>query len=253
MAFSWSALAQIGGLLFVVLFVIVMLIRRAFGSPEPGRDLRPIRAFSRLRRAVLLTVESGRRLHVSLGRGEITGERSAIAFSGLSALQPLAEATSLSDKPTIVTSGTGPLGILSRSTLYSGYRRARSTGRYRPTQGRVSGLTPFSYAVGALLDADREQVSTNFLIGSFGAEIGLLAEPSRTAGALTVAGTDNIPGQAVAYAAADEPLIGEEAYASGAYAGAGGLHGASLFTQDLFRWLIIAIIIGGAIAKLIGS
>jgi hypothetical protein len=55
------------------------------------------------------------------------------------------------------------------------------------------------------------------------------------------------------YAAAQEPLIGEELYAGGAYLGSGLMHLASLRTQDIFRWVIVAIILLGAIAKLVGS
>ena len=252
MAFSWNELIPIAGLLFIVLFLAIMLIRRAVNSPKPGRDLRPIRAYSRLRRAVRLTVESGSRLHISLGRGEITGQRNAVAFTGLSTLQKFVETTALSDKPTIATSGTGILGILSRSTIYSGYHDAKQTGRYRPTQGRVSGLTPFSYAVGAMMITEQENVGTNFLLGNFGPEVGLLAEPSRNGQVLTVAGTDSVPAQAVAYAVADEPIIGEEAFAAGAYSDVGRLHGVSLFAQDVFRWILILVMVGGALIKLLG-
>jgi len=67
-----------------------------------------------------------------------------------------------------------------------------------------------------------------------------------------VAGTDNLPAQAVLYATAHEPLIGEELYAGGAYLNAGIMHDASLQTQDIFRWALIIVIILGILAKLLG-
>jgi hypothetical protein len=69
---------------------------------------------------------------------------------------------------------------------------------------------------------------------------------------LSVAGTDSIHGQAVLYAAADEPLLGEELYAAGAYLGAGPAHTASLRMQDILRWVVVVAIVLGAILSLVG-
>ena len=65
--------------------------------------------------------------------------------------------------------------------------------------------------------------------------------------------TDNIPGQAILYATAHEPLIGEELYAGGAYIDAGPMHVSSLQAQDVVRWVLVFFIIGGAIVGLMSS
>jgi len=248
-----GGISDIVGLAFAALFGLLMVVLRVVKRPQPGQDLRPLPALDRLRRAINLTVESGQRLHVSLGRGEIIHPRTASAFVGLSALHKLVEDTAVSDRPTVVTAGTGPLGILARSTLRSAHASANQIERYRPTYGRVTGLTPFSYAAGALFAERDENVAANFLIGSFGPEVALLTDGAFHADALTVAGTDDVAAQAVLYAAADEPLIGEEVFASGAYVGTEEiLHGTSLLTQDVFRWLLIAAIILGTLIKMLG-
>jgi len=252
MSVTGSGVSDILGLIFVALFGLLMVVSRVLKQPRPGRDLRPLPALNRLRQAINLTVESGRRLHVSLGRGEIIHPRTAVAFVGLSAMQKLVEDTAVSDRPTIVTAGTGPLGILARSSLRSAYAAANQAGRYRATYGRVTGLTPFSYAAGALSVVRDETVAANFLVGSFGAEVALMTDGSQDDDTLTVAGTDNVVAQAILCASADEPLIGEEVFASGAYVGAGMLHGTSLLTQDIFRWLLIAAMVGGALIKMLG-
>ena len=66
---------------------------------------------------------------------------------------------------------------------------------------------------------------------------------------MTLAGSDDLPAQAVLYAAAQEPLIGEELYAAGAYLKTGPVHTASLRAQDLLRWVIILAILLGSILK----
>jgi hypothetical protein len=116
----------------------------------------------------------------------------------------------------------------------------------------LTGLTPFSYAAGALVSTMGQEVGTNMLIGSLGVEAALLTEAGEDAGSLTLAGTDRLSGQAVIYASADEPLIGEETFAGGAYLGAGPTHTASLWAQDVLRWVIILVIVIGALLKLAG-
>jgi len=54
------------------------------------------------------------------------------------------------------------------------------------------------------------------------------------------------------YAAAQDPLIGEELFASGAYVGAGPSHEASLHVQDVLRWLVILAILVGALLRMVG-
>jgi hypothetical protein len=53
------------------------------------------------------------------------------------------------------------------------------------------------------------------------------------------------------YATADEPLIGEEMFASSSYAGRRPIQVASLLAEDWARWAVIAGIIGLAILKIL--
>lgn len=212
---------------------------------------REIPAFTRLRQAIGRVVEDGTRLHVSLGRGALATPQSASALAGLVLLRRLAELTSAGDQPPIATSGDAALAILSQDTLQTG-SQASAQGAYDPTAGRLTGLTPFSYAAGALPAICDENISTNVLIGNFGVEVGLLAEAAERANTFTLAASDNLTAQAVLFASVQEPLIGEELYAAGAYVDAGPLHAASLTVQDILRWLIIVVILVGALLKLTG-
>jgi hypothetical protein len=171
-------------------------------------------------------------------------------MAGLTLLRRLAELTQASDLPPIATSGDAALAILSQDTLKTA-SRASSQGVYDPTAGRLTGLTPFSYAAGTIPAIRDENISANVLMGNFGVEAALLAEASERANAFTLAASDNLAGQAVLYATAQEPLIGEELYAAGAYMDAGPLHTASLRVQDILRWLIIAVILVGALIQLL--
>ena len=235
-------------LLAAVLLLGGIFLRRRF----PGA-FRPIEAYERLNRAVGLAVESGTRLHISLGRGNLFTARGASALAALGMLRKLSERTSLSDRPPVVTSGDASLAILAQDTLQSGYRAAAAEEQYRPSTGRLTGLTPFSYAAGTVPITRDESVSTNVFLGDFGAESALMVESAERENTSVIAASDNLSAQSVFYATSQDPLIGEELFAAGAYVGAGAAHEASLIVQDILRWLVIIAILIGSLLKLVGA
>jgi hypothetical protein len=239
-------------LLFILICLGLMLFYLFFDQTREKLSLRSIQAFSHFRREVDLAVEAGKRLHISLGRGSINDLQGGSAFIGLTILDRCARDASNSDRPPMTTSGDGLVTILSQDTLQSTYRSLETEQRYDPTNARMTGLTPMAYAAGALPTIRDEQVSANILVGHFGAEVALLTEAGERNRSLTVAGSDSIPGQAVLYATSDEPLLGEELYAAGAYLGAGTAHTASIAMQDIMRWVLVVAILVGAILKLLG-
>lgn len=216
-------------------------------------SFRLIDAYERLNRSVGLAVENGTRLHISLGRGNFFTARGGSALAGLAMLRRLAERTSVSDRPPVVTSGDASLAILSQDTLQSGYRAAGAQEQYRFTTGRLTGLTPFSYGAGALSTIHDENVSANIVLGNLGTEAALIAEASDREDTSLIAASDDLAAQSIFFASAQEPLIGEELFAAGAYVGAGASHEASLHVQDILRWLIILAIIIGSLLKLVGA
>ncbi len=215
-------------------------------------DFRSIPAFAHFRREVDLAVEAGKRLHISLGRGTIQDLQGGSAFIGLTILDQCARAASNSDRPPVVTTGDGLVTVLSQDTLQATYRSLATEQRYDPTNARLTGLTPMAYAAGVIPTIHDENVSGNILSGHFGPEVALLTEAGERSTSLTVAGTDSLPAQAVLYATSNEPLLGEELYGAGAYLGAGSAHTASLYMEDIVRWVLVVAIVIGAILKLLG-
>ena len=240
------------GLGFAVAFFVLIIVFAATSRDQSRYHLREISAFVKLKRGIGLAVESGQCLHLSLGHGGIYNQRGASAFVGLSVLQRVARVASISDNPPIASSGEATLTILSQDTIQSAYQAINALDQYEPTAGQLSGLTPFSYAAGTLPIIFDKNASVNIMAGSFGSEVGLIADASERTGGIALAGSDNISAQAVMYATAQEPLIGEELYAAGAYLQAGTTHNASLRAQDILRWVLIGMILFGALLKLAG-
>jgi hypothetical protein len=235
----------------LVILSAAMMLGLSYLRRKSRPVFRDIPAFTRLRQAVGLAVEDGSRLHLSLGRGTLITSQSASALAGLALLRRLAELTSAGDQAPIATSGDATLTILSQDTLQAAAKYFDQNVS-APMTGRLTGLTPFSYAAGAIAAIRDEKVSANVLMGNFGVEVALLTDAVERENSFVLAGSDSLTAQAVIYASAQEPLIGEEIFAAGAYVNSGSLHSASLTVQDILRWLIIAAIVVGALLTLAG-
>lgn len=237
--------------LLLIASAFLLLIITLWKSRSPA-TLREIPAFTRLSRALGLSVEDGTRLHVSLGHGSLLDPRGAPAFAGLAMLRIIAERTAVSDKPAVASAGDPALGLLTQDSLQAGYQTAGANDLYLPTTGRVTGLSPFGYAAGAMQITRDEDVAATIMVGHFGPEVALLTEAADRENQTMIGGSDNLSGQAVLFANTQDPLIGEEIFAAGAYLGAGAPHDASLTVQDILRWLVILAMLGGAFAKFAG-
>jgi len=238
-------------LVFVALAFLLIIIITFINRNKAGQTLREIPAFIQLRKTIDISVEDGSRLQVSLGSGGILGPKSTAAFAGLSLLRQAALIAADSDQPPIATSGEGLLSILSQDTLRRTYQKMGISENYYHRLGRVTGLTPLAYGGGSMPPILDNYISVSTLLGSFGEEAALITNASQRRSAFTLGGSDGLAGQSILFASSDQPLIGEELYATGAYMDAGPAHMASLRTQDIIRWILILVIFTTALGKLI--
>lgn len=241
------ALAIIIGLAVGVVALAALARRR----PRPA-NFRPIEAFRAIPREIGLAVEAGQRVHVSLGSTDLRGVDGAATLAGLTVLTRTADMAAASDKPPVATSGDGTSAMLSQEVVRAAFRGQNALERYDPGLGRVTGLTPFSFAAGAMSTGPEPDVSAHLLTGPLGVEGALMADAAARTGARVVAGSHNVQAQALFYAASDHPLIGEELFVAGAYLNPSHAHVASLRIQDVLRWAIIGIILAGAALKSLG-
>jgi hypothetical protein len=230
-----------------ILLIALLLIRRK--TPPKWRV---IPALMRLSRATDLSVEDGTRLFVALGRASLLTPRGGAALAGLNVLRRLTERTSLSDRPPIAAAGESSLALLAQDTLQSGYRKMGASDLYQPSSGRLSGMTPFSAAAGAIPIIWDENVSASILVGDFGVEAALLADAADRRNVFLLGASTDIASQAALFASAQEPLVGEELFAASAYLDPGSSHAASLTVQDILRWLIVLTLLAGTVLKLMG-
>ncbi len=244
------SLPTIAGLILVV-FSTILLIGLYLLKDRVKASFRDISAFTKFNKARGTAVEDGMRIHFSLGSASVASPRTAASFSTISVLRHTVELSAASDKPPLATSGDAALAILSQDSLRTAYHVAGAEQQYNATSGRLTGVTPFSYAAGTLPAIYDEDISANVLAGGFGVEVGLLSDAAERKQSFVLAAADSLPAQAVLYASAQEPLIGEELFASGAYLKVGRAHLVSLYAQDVLRWLIVIALVGGTMMKLL--
>jgi hypothetical protein len=210
--------------------------------------LRNLPGYESVRSDVDASVEAGTRVHMALGEGQIIGVGAEAELAGLAALGKIAQAASVSDRPPVATSSDGVTSILAQDVMYSTYRQMRVEERFDHDLGRLAGLGPAGYTAGAMITPREERVSATFLIGAMGAEAALIADTGAQRGSVTAAVTDPV-GQAAVFATTDNPLLGEELFAAGAYLKVNTAHAASLQAQDVLRWVAIGAILLGALGS----
>jgi len=233
-------------LLALTILALTLLALRPGATP---RVLRRIDALESLPSTMGQAVETGQRLHISLGTGLVGTADTAATVAGLTVLDQISAAAAVSDRPPVVTTSDGAAMLLAQDTLRSVYARQNALARYDPESAQVSGLTPLSYGAAQTALPTDEAVAGAVLIGTIGQEAVLLAEAGQRAGVSTLAGTDNLSTQAMLFATADNPLIGEDVFAGAAYIGRQPQHMASLSAQDLARIAIGVLVIVGVVVQ----
>ena len=237
----------------IVAFSVLAARRSRSGTAGgPGTISRQIPGLDQLPLAVGESVESGRRLHIAIGSGALGGQDTSTTLAGLSAAGQIASVAVVGDRPPLITSADGAGMLLAHDLLSEAHRGANAAERFNPSAARVVGLTPDSYAAGALVLPKDERLSGTVLLGAAGPEAALIADANTRAGLTTIAGVDRVAAQAALFAAADHPVIGEDVFAAGAYISRRPALLASLQAQDWMRLLVIAGIGVAVLAKTMG-
>ena len=235
------------GLMVIGLVLALMLVFTASARRSP-LPLRPIKAMEHLARIVGLSVEDGRRLHVSFGRGDFLDSHAASTATNTALLKEVLKQSAGSDRPPSVTAGDPISTLLAVDTLYSSISSERMDAR----RGRLAGTSSMAYAAGTLPALQSEQTSMMVTGGMLGPEISLILDTAEDESVNILAAPDSPVGQAVAFASPVDVLLGEEIYAMPGYMNKGSIYAASLLAQDALRWVLIIFLVMGAILRALG-
>lgn len=225
---------QVYSVLFVLATVVLVYTARFFQG-RPGRRgwQRRLDGFERIPTWTTRSIESNRPLHLSFGGAEVGGENTPAALAQAEFFHQVIQGATASDATPIVTMSAPATVPLGQDTL----RRAWAKDG---TAARVQWVPPelaFAGALTASMDIDEPEA--HILAGRFGPELALMLDGANRRGQATLALSDRLDGQAVAFALADHVLIGEELYAAPSFRAEAGRGRRDSAVLDVWRALII--------------
>lgn len=208
-------------------------------------SLRSIKAYRALLAQSDKAVETGRGIHISLGRADLGGQGNPASIAALEALDVMARAGARSDSAPLTTVGDGALLLAAQDSLRAAHRGVGRGRAYRSDMAHFIAGRDFamSYAAGVSDSLSRGDFGSSVLLGRFGTEIAIMAEAGQRLGLEQVIGSDDPQAMAISLAATDKALIGEELLAAGAYLQSKPALLASLQLQDVLRVATIVIIL----------
>lgn len=241
-------------IILLLVFVVNGVVRRRDNIAQ-----RRIRAYDVLPAWAGASIEANRPLHFSLGSASIGDDTTLLALVGKEFVYYMTRQVAISDAAPIFTVANSAVLPLAMDTLRRGYLDAGYPQPLRDSQASWYPAGSRSLAFAAMLTTlqDEEKVSRNLLVGRYGQELALVLDSAARHQNPSVAVSDQLDGQAVAYALADEVLIGEEIFAAPAYLSNDPIWIKRNVITDVLRWLLIlallVLVISGPILNLTGG
>jgi hypothetical protein len=231
-------------LVLVVLFSLAVLLYIRAAKGGRATYIRPISGLEAVEDGVGRATEMGRPVLFIPGTGDVDDVQT---LAGLSVLSRIAKVTATYDTPLMVPC-LYPMPLAAAGEVVrQAYLDAGKPEAFHPDMVRYMAGESFGFAAAVNGWMVREKPATNIFLGNFAAESLLLAETGNAAGAIQIAGTAQPEQLPFFIAACDYTLLGEELYAASAYLSHEPKFLGSLKAQDLFKILLAAVILGGAI------
>lgn len=239
----------------VVGAVVVLLL--LFTRRRRGRvlSLRPLSPYAMLKNQAGQAVESGSRMHVTLGRASLVSAASPTSLAALTVLDAVAKDGCANSTPPLATVGEGTLLPAAQGSLLQAYQNAQDTSGFEPGAALflANDTDPFPYAGGVTSVIHQDNVSNTVAVGRFGPELALIAVAANRQKLDQVIGTDDPVALAVATAVSKNILVGEELLVAGAYLEGKDSQLASVQVQDILRVIIALALIGTAVFYLFAA
>lgn len=243
---NWlGPLLIVGGAVLLVAFTVAT--RRGF---KPA--LRRIDGYEALPGQTGRVVESGGRMHVSLGPNSLAGQDAGVTLAGLAMLDMAAGAAAIADRPPLATTADATTVWVMSDLVRRVYEEKDRADRLGTQNALLVALDSTALAGGLTSLIPDAEVQANVLVGSFGAEAALIAEAGSRVRIPQTVGSDRLEAQAAGYALADHVLIGEEMFAARGYLEGRASARGGLLTQDVLRWALIGLIVIGAALQTLG-
>ncbi len=238
-------------LIFLVALAISLLVTLLVRRHPDSYVLRDIPTYKNVPLLVGQAVEANRPILVSLGSSGLGGATTLLSLASAELFYQIAGRAAIGGTAPILAVSDASALPLGQDTLRRAYASRGMLSRYQGDSVRwyPGGARSLAFAAALTATLGDDHVSSTILAGSFGPELALVGEAAARRNQGFIATSDQLEGQAVAFAMSDQLLIGEEIFVAGGYLGGSPSHIASIVTLDTLRVvLLVAIIIPTAIA-----
>ena len=239
---------QLLSILFVLTTVVLLYTARFLQARRSSRrKLRKMAAFERLPAWSSRAIESDSPLHLAFGSAGVGEDNTATALANAELFHHLVARSGSADSPPQVTTSAAATLPLAQEVIDAAWA---GDGWLTGAQWLPQGKRSLAYAAGAAAVLGDKAPPAHILAGSFGPELGLMLDSANRRRGGTLAVSDQLEGSAVAYAMADEALIGEELFAAPAYVTDEGRASADAIVMDVWRALLMILV---ALALVLGA
>lgn len=228
---------QVYSVLFVLATVVLVYTARYFGARRARRRAqRQIAGFEALPGWAEGAIGANRPLHLAFGGAGVGEDNTAAALAGAEFFHHVTQRVGAGDASPIVSTSAGATVPLGQDTLRRAWQPGSALTR---THWYPQGKRSIGYAAAVSAVVESERPSAHIFAGSFGPELALMIDGADRRGQGSLAVSDQLQGQAVAFAMADEALIGEELFAAAGYVAEAGQAPADAIVMDVWRALLI--------------
>lgn len=218
-------------------------------------DVRRYPLFPALAEEVGRSAEGGTMLHLALGRGDITGQDALTSITAFRGLSQLLNTAAMYDTPPTISTGNPTLYLLADDMMRRAYARLGNVKRYRPTLVQYVAASPITYAAMSAMQIHRAEGGSNIVMGVFDQEVSLLLDAAGRHGLSTMGGAVSPQALAAMYPALspNDLAMGEDFFSGSVATQEAPIYRASLWTQELLRWVVIAALVIAGLLGLIGG
>jgi hypothetical protein len=236
---------------FVIVIVFAILVLGFIFSARRGIELfiRRVAGLNAVDEAIGRATELGKKIMYIPGILSIDEPQT---IASLSVLRHVASSSAQYNAELEVPNKDPLTFAAARETVKEAYLEQGRPDIYKEDIVNYVTYDQFAYTAAVSGKMVREKPATIFLVGSFFAESLLLAETGHSTGAIQIAGTAEIHQLPFLVCACDYTLIGEELYAASAYLTREPVMMGSIKGQDVFKLILLILILIGIILETAG-
>lgn len=236
---------------FFWMIVLLAFVTSAVGSAFLHRRRRPlvirqVRGYQTMPLLIDEAIEGARRTSVSIGGVEIGQNTTVTSLAALSLLYELSRRQSFTASTPLVTTSDGIVLLAAGDMVRRAYAFEDNADVFRANSvvWLPAGSRSVAFGAGVAVLNSIENVSSNVMLGAYGAEVALVGDASARRDTFFIGQSTQMLGQAVAYVFSDAPLIGEELFVSDAYMRPTDTRAqVQLLIIDVLRWALVAAIV----------